>query len=223
MLVPADPWTGPVLKWRPKKRPQRGPCTEAVSFGCHRSAVAPLRLFKDKWSKDEHERAKFDFSTIYWKPLRTDLETFAAASCGSEQTRQPLKTIRPHHSARVGIGWSTSAWGCIADSSQSPAGSEKCQVRTNLSSSRPLSTHCCALKQAPGPSLWEPSKDGAGPNSGGDTFSALAMPPAPLPGRCHRAMPMPPAAHPWFVRVSRRGAARQNRRRDRPAPTKAHL
>ena len=33
-----------------------------------------------------------------------------------------------------------------------------------------LTTHCCALKQAPGPSPGEPSKDGPGPNSG-DGFS----------------------------------------------------
>src|SRR5260221_437812 len=41
------------------------------------------------------------------------------------------------------------------------------------------------------------SKNGPSSNSGGDTFSTLAMPPAPLPGHCHRAMPMPLASHPW--------------------------
>jgi len=45
------------------------------------------------------------------------------------------------------------------------------------------------------------SKNGPSSNSGGDTFSTLAMPPAPLPGHCHRAMPMPLASHPWPVRV----------------------
>ena len=61
---------------------------------------------------------------------------------------------------------------------------------------RPLTTNCCAPKQAPGPSLQEPSKAGPGPSSGGDAFSALAMPPGPLPERCDRTTPMPLASQP---------------------------
>ena len=43
-------------------------------------------------------------------------------------------------------------------------------MASHSSSFRPLTTHCRALKQAPGPSPWDPSKDGPGPNSG-DAFS----------------------------------------------------
>ena len=56
--------------------------------------------------------------------------------------------------------------------------------------------------------------------SSGDAFSALATPPAPV--RWHRAMLTPLASHPWPLRVQFRVAARQNRRRDRLAPTRAH-
>jgi hypothetical protein len=73
------------------------------------------------------------------------------------------------------------------------------------SSIRPLTTHCRVQK--------------TGPNSSCDAFSVLATSPAPLPGRRHRAMPMPWPALPLRVRVRLRGAARQNHRRDRPAPT----
>jgi hypothetical protein len=55
---------------------------------------------------------------------------------------------------------------------------------------RLLTRRCCAQKQAPGPSLQ------TSPTSGYDAFSALTMPPASLPGRCHRAMPMPLLPHP---------------------------
>src|SRR6267142_2541744 len=61
----------------------------------------------------------------------------------------------------------------------------------HMSLVRPLTTNCCAPKQAPGPSLQEPPKAGPGPSSGGDAFSALAMPPGPLPERCDRTTPMP--------------------------------
>ena len=61
-------------------------------------------------------------------------------------------------------------------------------------------------------------KTWSGPNSGVSAAAgALSL------GRCHRAMPLPLASQPWPVRVRNRGAARQNRRRDRPAPTKARL
>ena len=78
---------------------------------------------------------------------------------------------------------------------------------SGCSSIRPLTTNYCAQK--------------TGPTSSCDAFSALAMPHAPLPGRRHWAMPMP--AHSLLVRLRLRGAAKQNHRRDRPAPTKAHL
>ena len=55
----------------------------------------------------------------------------------------------------------------------------------------------------------------------GAAFSALATPPAPV--RWHRGMLMPLASHPWPLRVQFRVAARQNRRRDRLVPPKAHL
>src|SRR6185369_10405067 len=57
-------------------------------------------------------------------------------------------------------------------------------------------------------------------SASGDAFSALAKPPAPV--RWHRAMLTPPASHPWSLRVLFRVAARQNRRRDRLAPTRLH-
>jgi hypothetical protein len=53
----------------------------------------------------------------------------------------------------------------------------------------------------------------------GGAFLAVVKPPAP--GHRNRAMRMPLASHPW--RVQFRVAARQNRRRDRLVPTKAHL
>ena len=59
------------------------------------------------------------------------------------------------------------------------------------------------------------------PHSSGDVFSALAKPPAPV--RWHRAMLTPLASHPWPLRVQFRVAARQNRRRDRRVPARAHL
>ncbi|MEH2526785.1 hypothetical protein V1288_004694 [Bradyrhizobium sp. AZCC 2176] len=60
-------------------------------------------------------------------------------------------------------------------------------------------------------------------SASGDAFSALATPPALA--HWHRAMLTltPLASHPWPLRVQFRVAARQNRRRDRPVPTRAHL
>jgi hypothetical protein len=59
------------------------------------------------------------------------------------------------------------------------------------------------------------------PDSSGDAFSALAIPPAPSPGRWHcvsrRAIPMPPGSYPWPVHVRLPGEARQNRPRGRQA------
>ena len=68
---------------------------------------------------------------------------------------------------------------------------------------------------------WNRQKRLAVPLFSGDAFSALATPPAPV--RWHRAMLMPLASHPWPLRVLFRVAARQNRRRDRLVPPKAHL
>src|SRR5258708_7535895 len=78
------------------------------------------------------------------------------------------------------------------------------------------------------PPILENVKRQPGPNSGGGAFSTLVLPPALLLGRRHWALPMPLASPPWPVQawpvqVRRRGAARQNRRRDRPAPTEARL
>ena len=67
------------------------------------------------------------------------------------------------------------------------------------SSIRPLATHCRVQK--------------TGPNSSCDAFSVLAMSPAPLPGRRHRAMPMPwPALPTRSCPTSRRGQAKSSAR-----------
>ena len=67
---------------------------------------------------------------------------------------------------------------------------------------------------------WKPSRNDWQSHFSGDAFSALATPPASA--RWHRAMLTPLASHPWPLRVQFRVAARQNRRRDRLAPTRAH-
>ena len=68
---------------------------------------------------------------------------------------------------------------------------------------------------------WKPSRNDWQSHFSGDVFLALAKPPAPV--RWHRAMLTPLASHPWPLRVQFRVAARQNRRRDRRVPAKAHL
>jgi hypothetical protein len=48
----------------PKKRPQHGHALRPSRLDAIGRLWHPLRLFKDKWPKEERQRGEFDFSTI---------------------------------------------------------------------------------------------------------------------------------------------------------------